>query len=92
MQLCQNAIHGSTTLLAEYLVPEIADTIELLRSQRSTIVPPTANQCRIMALCDVKEDPCLAPYGEEDLSEDFCNLIINEEGESPFARSFRPDH
>jgi len=91
VQLCQNAIHGSVTMSATYFVPAITGTIDQLRTQRSATVPPNASQYRIMALCDGNEEFCLAPYGEEDFSEDLSNLIVNEEGESPFIRSFRPN-
>ena len=40
VQLYQNAIHGSVTMLAEYLVPEIAGTLDQLRS---VPIPPNAN-------------------------------------------------
>ena len=45
-----------------------------------------------MCVHDSGEELCLAPLGEEDFSEDHGQLIVDEDGEPPFVRSFRLDH
>ena len=91
VHLCQSAIHGATTIDPEYLVPAVAGTIKQLRSQQSRTTP-TAEQHRIMCVQDSGEELCLAPLSEEDFSVDQGQLTIDEDGESPFVRSFHQDH
>jgi len=91
VQLCQSAIHSATTIKPEYLVPTIAGTLEQHRGQQSRTTP-TTEQCRIICVHDSGEELCLAPLGEEDFNEAQGQLTIDEDGNSPFVRSFRPDH
>ena len=80
-------IHGAITIEPDYFVPAIAGTIEQLKSQQSQTIP-NAEQRRIMCVHDSGEELCLVPLGEEDFSEDQGQLTVDEEGESPFVRSF----
>lgn len=98
VQLAQNAIHSSSTIAVEHRVPAIVGIIEPLHAQRparnhqSLQDSRRDSQCRIMSVQEDNWELSLAPHEDEDFSEALCLLIVGDEGEPPFVRSFRSDY